>query len=188
MDKKVTTQIQGIIHSILAWNKAVFITLQVAEGLVKIKMPTSQCNNHKKLYVGDVVRIRGTISKYNSKEDDVLYSVSIGLGNVQKLIGKNKPQNTRLDFSDDFSYVGTIQSVTKTDDEFYQIIFKENADDGDVHTIYMLCDHFEKAMEHYDFRRLQYISGKMCYVSASKYTMELPTSYLKHYATTLKQI
>ena len=61
MDKKVTTQIQGIIHSILAWNKAVFITLQVGEGLVKIKMPTSQCNNHRKLYVGDIVRIRGTI-------------------------------------------------------------------------------------------------------------------------------
>ena len=188
MDKKVTTQIQGIIHSILAWNKAVFITLQVGEGLVKIKMPISQCNNHKKLYVGDVVRIRGSISNHKIDDDNFLYSVTIGCGNVQKLIGKNKPQNTRLDFSDDFAYVGTIQSVTKTDDEFYQIIFKEDADDGDVHTIYMMNDHFEKDMENYDFRRLIYITGKMCYVSCSKYTMELPTSYLKHYATTIKQI
>ena len=188
MGHKSKIQLQGVIQSILRWNSAVFITLKVATGKVKIKMPVSYCNNYKRLYVGDVIKVRGTIAKYNNKEDDVIFSVTVSKGTVQKLIGKNKPQNNRLDFNDDFNYVGTIKSAKEYDDEFYQMIFKEVGDDGDIHTIYMVKDQFEKAIDNYDFRRLHYISGKMCYISCNKYVMDLNVSYLKHYATALKPI
>lgn len=182
MDKKVRMECTGTINSVLCWHNEVYISLETYQGIVKFKIPRAYCNP-KKLYAGDLVKVRGTISEYNDTNKDTLYSATVSIGSVQKLLGKNKPVNNNLDGSYDFSFVGTILKACEIDEEFYQIKFQEATEDNTVHTIYMLKEDFEKAMEKYDFRRLIHIAGKTSITSNHKYFFEIPVSNIKNYAT-----
>ena len=112
MDKKVRIECTGSIESVLNWNNEVYISLKVKDKTNKFKISRNYCNP-KKLYVGDVVKVMGTISEYNDEVDG--YSATISLGSVQKLLGKNKPVNNKLDGSYDFSFVGTILTAQEID-------------------------------------------------------------------------
>lgn len=188
MDKKVTTEVQGIVKSILCWNSAVFITLETGNGLVKLKMPTAYFNNYKKIYVDDVIKIRGVVSNFKNNDGDFSYSATIRRGTVQRLIGKNKSKNQKLDYANDFCYVGAIKTAKQVDEEFYQIIFKEAGEDGDIHTIYMLKEDFDKAIENYDFRRLIKISGKTSITSCHRRFYDIPVTYFKNFAIKMDYI
>lgn len=186
MEQKVTIEIDGIIKSILQWNNSVEITLDVDDTTYKIKLPRVCCNP-RKLYLNDYVRVTGDIIEYNDDEKSQ-YNIIFSKAVVHKLLGKKKPQNDKLDYLDNFSFVGTIESATEIDDEFYQIKFKEANDDSDVHTIYVLKEDFIKSMEKYDFRRLIHIKGKTTIISFHKYSFDIPVTYTKNYAISMTYI
>ena len=187
MDRKVRIECTGTINSVLLWNKEVYISIETYQGIAKFKIHRIHWNP-KKLYVGDVVKVMGTISEYNNTEEDVIYSATITVGSVHKMLGKNKPVNNKLDGSYDFSFVGTILTASEIDSEFYQIKFQEATEDNDVHTVYVLKEEFEKAIENYDFGRLIHLSGKTSITSNHKFFFEIPVSNIKNYATSIKYI
>lgn len=187
MEQKAIVEIDGIIQSVLQWNNWIELSLDVNGQTVKLKIPRSYCNP-RKLYLNDYVRISGDVAKYNEDDKDILYSIVFAKAVVHKLLGKKKLQNDKLDYLDNFSFVGTIESATEIDDEFYQIKFKEANDYADVHTIYMLKEDFIKAMEKYDFRRLINIKGKTSIISYHKYFYDVPVSYIKNYALNMEYI
>ena len=188
MDKEFTVNEQGIIDSIMCWNNTVFIILKTNEGIIKIKMPAVYCNNHKKLYVGDVIRIIGKATNYNNREDGILYSAQINKGNVQLLIGRNKKKNEHFDYIGEFCYIGEIQNVNQIDSDFYKIDFRE-CYDGDIHTIYVTKECYEKFLKkHTDTRRLVCVKGRSMAISAFKFYFDVPITYVKNYAVRLECI
>ena len=158
MDKKVSTEIVGEIKSILCWNSWVHIVIQTLDNEVKIEIPRLYCNPTK-LKHKDVVKVKGVIADF----DDGLKRMVFSKGAVQKLFGKNT-KNEMLDFTGDFSLVGTILNAEQTDEEFYQIQF-QIANSEEIVTLYMEKYLFEKGMEKYDFRSLIHCGGKMSVIS-----------------------
>ena len=180
MDKKVRIECTGIIESVLNWNNEVYISLKVKDKTNKFKISRNYCNP-RKLYVGDVVKVMGTICEYNDEDNG--YSAAISLGSVQKLLGKNKPKNNKMDFAGDFSFIGFIEEISKADSEFYQLLLKTAGEDESVHTIYVLAEDYESSLITYNPRELVHIQGKVSYTAYSEFFFDnIPISKLRNYA------